>query len=331
MRVRLLTGIVLLCCVALIAPGRALSSDAVDAAFALRMDGQTDQACEQLKTLVAEQPQLGKAWYELARTQFYLMQLDEAQQSIDKAVALEPDNAQFHYLAGTVAGYRAVRTAHQPNSEDAVGRAMQRWLQELEKTVQLQPQRYRACIDLVNAYRQTPANFGGDPAKAEPLIERLESASPVDGAEARALTLDAAQRDELLALWQRTVDAHGEDAAAHAGLALATLRAGDLDKAAQHIDRAVQLDPQRSRLRLDLARTAAMRNDSDRAAAAVQAFLKTDPAPALRAFATFYLAAIERRQQHTEQAETLLKQARAIDAHVWTTMVPPPAILFEKL
>jgi tetratricopeptide (TPR) repeat protein len=336
MRVSLLTGIVLLCSAALVVPCPTLAADEVDAAFALRLAGQTDQALEQLQKLVAERPQLGKGWYELARAQFYLLQLDDAQQSIDKAIALEPDNARFHYLAGTVAGYRAVLSAHKKGHEselgDDVGRLMQRWLQELQKTVELQPENYRACIDLVNAYRQTPAEFGGDPAKAEPLIQRLESASPVDGAEARAMTIDAARQDELLALWQRTVDAHGDSAAAHAGLALAALRAGDLDEAALEIDRAVQLDPQRVRLQLDLARTAAMRGQHERAMAAAQRYLKADPAPpaALRAYATFYLAAIERRQQHADQAETLLQQARTIDPHVWTTLVPPPAVLFEQ-
>lgn len=333
MRMSLLTGMVFLCAAALATARSGSAGDAVDAAFALRMEGKTDAALEQLQALVAQQPALAKGWYELARTQFYLMQLDEAQQSVDKAVSLEPNNAQFHYLAGMTAAYRAVRKAHEPNTEEEVGRLMQQWLQELKKTVELQPDHYRACIDLVNAYQQTPEKFGGDPAKGEPIIQRLESASPVDAAEARAQNIASSQKDELLALWQRTVDAHDDSAAAHAGLAQAALRTGDLPKAAQQIDRAVQLDPAWIRLNLDFARTAAMRGQYDQATSAAERYLKAEPAPtaALRAYATFYLAAIQRQQQHRDQAESLLKDARAIDAHVWTTMVPPPAILFEKL
>jgi Flp pilus assembly protein TadD len=333
MRLSLLTGIVFLCAASLATARPGTAGDAVDAAFALRMEGKTDQALEQLQALVAQQPTLAKGWYELARTQFYLMQLDEAQQSVDKAVSLEPTNAQFHYLAGITAAYRAVRKAHEPNTEEEVGRLMQRWLQELEKTVELQPEHYRACVDLVNAYQQTPAKFGGDPAKGELIIQRLESVSPVDAAEARAQIIDSAQKDELLALWQRTVEAHDASAAAHAGLAQAALRTGDLQKAAPQIDRAVQLDPTWIRLNLDFARAAALRGQFDQATSAAERYLKTDPAPpaALRAFATFYLAMIQRQQQHRDQAESLLKDAHTLDAHVWTTMVLPPAILFDKL
>ncbi|MHB8866427.1 MAG: tetratricopeptide repeat protein [Pirellulaceae bacterium] len=126
---------------------------------------------------------------------------------------------------------------------------------------------------------------------------------------------------------------HPENAAAHAGLALALIRTGQFDPAAAEIDRAVQLNGQYSRLHLDLARALGLRGDHERALETVEKFLTTDPAPAtaMRAFATFYLAALEKRQRHAERAEALMQQARELDAHVWTTLVPPPEVLFERL
>jgi len=333
MKVSLLTGTLLFLSLALVTSRPTSAGDTVESAFTARLSGQAEEAREQLRKLVADDPSLAQGWFELARTEFYLMEFDDAQQSIDKAMALAPDSARYHYLAGTLAAYRAVRQAHEPNSEAEVGRAMQRWVQELEKTVELAPQHYRACVDLVNAYHQTPAEFGGDPAKAEPIIARLESASPVDAVEARATTIGAEKRAELLALWQRTVDTQADSAAAHAGLARAAMRAGDLDKAAQQIAQAVKLDPQHVQLQLDLARTAGMGGKYEQATAAVQEYLKAEPAPAaaMRAYATFLLGAIEGRQRHKERADELLQEARRIDQHVWTTFMPPPALLFEKL
>ncbi|MHB8861642.1 MAG: tetratricopeptide repeat protein, partial [Pirellulaceae bacterium] len=185
MKARNWTGLLLLACLAPIPPEQVPAADAVDAAYALRIDGQSDHARQQLQTLVAQEPQLAKGWYELARTEFYVMRLEDAQQSIDKALALEPDNADFHYLAGTLAAYRAVLAAKKSDAGDEVGRAMQHWLRELQQTVKLEPQNYRARIELSNAYRQTPPELGGDPAEAETITARLETESRGGGAAAR--------------------------------------------------------------------------------------------------------------------------------------------------
>lgn len=322
---------ILTLCASALASATSAEDDPVAAAYHQRMSGQAEAARQQLQTLTETQPALAAAWFELARTQFYLMQLDEAQTSVDKALEIEANNPRFHHLAGTTAAYRAVLAAKKPETRDQVGPGMQRWIRELEQTIRLAPQDFAARVELVNAYRQTPTEYGGDPAQADALLQTLETESPVDGATARAATLGD-KTDDILALWKQTVATHANDPAAHAGLAQALLAAKDSEAATAEVQRAVELDGSRVRTYLDLARIAGMRGDFADATAAVKSFLEATPAPAapLRAYGTFLLAAIEKRQQHNDQAEKLLQEARAIDAHVWTTLVPPPALLFDS-
>ena len=322
--------IILTLCASALASATSAADDPVVTAYQQRMAGHSDEARQHLQTLTAAQPALAAAWFELARTQFYLMQLDEAQKSIDKALEIEANNPRFHHLAGTTSAYRAVLAAKKPETRDQVGPGMQRWIRELEQAIALEPKNFAARVELVNAYRQAPAEFGGDTAKADALLTALDTESPVDGATARAATLGD-QTDEALALWKKTVAANANDAAAHAGLAQALLAAKEPEKATAEVQRAVELDGKRIRVYLDLARTAGMRGEFADATAAVKSYLAANPAPAapLRAYGTFLLAAIEKRQQHHDQAEKLLQEARDIDAHVWTTLVPPPEILFD--
>jgi tetratricopeptide (TPR) repeat protein len=305
----------------------------VAAALAKRLEGQAEAASASLKALLSSQPELAKGWYELARTQFYLLQLDAARESIDRALQLEAGNARFHHLAATLAAYQAVLSAKSAATRDQGEPAMRRWIEELEQVLKLQPDNHHATVELVNAYCRVPASAGGDRAKAETLIAQLQTASPVDAAAARALAQEDAKAEETLATWQTVATQRPQDAGAAAALAQAMLHAGQLQGASEQIQHTLELDPQRTRLLLDLARTAAMRGDHTRATTAVRQYLAAEPTPPapLRAFATFYLAAIERRQQHADEADKLLQQARAIDAHVWTTFMAPPEILFEPL
>ncbi|MCU0962561.1 MAG: hypothetical protein MUF48_20895 [Pirellulaceae bacterium] len=333
MRASLAIGLLLLSGLVAQGPAVGWASDEVDAAFAQRLAGQAEAAGASLQALLAHRPELARGWYELARTQFYLLQLDAAQQSIDRALQLEPGSARFHHLAATLAAYRAVMAAKRADTRDQLEPAMRRWIEELEQVRTLEPEHHRATVELVNAYWRAPASAGGDRAKAAALIARLQTASPVDAAEARALAQDDVKAEETLAAWQTVANERPQEAGAAAGLAQALLRAGQVPEAAAQIQRALDLDPQRLRLLLDLARTAALRGDPARATAAVQQYLSAQPAPPapLRAFATFYLAAIERRRQHADEADRLMKEARAIDPHVWTTFMAPPEILFEPL
>jgi len=323
--------IILTLCASAVASAMSADEDPVMDAFRERMAGRAKQAQEQLQHLTATQPKLAAAWFELARTQFYLMQLDDAQKSIDMALEINANNPRFHHLAGTTSAYRAVLAAKKPETRDQVGPGMQRWIRELEQTIALEPNNYAARVELINAYRQAPTEFGGDAAKAETMLAALKTESPVDGAVARSAVLGD-KSDEVLALWNKIVAAHGDQAAAHVGLAQALLSAKESVKATAEVERAVELDGKHIRVYLDMARMAGMRGEYEPATAAVKKFLAANPAPAapMRAYGTFLLAAIEKRQQHNEQAEELMQEAREIDAHVWTTLVPPPEVLFEN-
>jgi hypothetical protein len=75
-----------------------------------------------------------------------------------------------------------------------------------------------------------------------------------------------------------------------------------------------------------------MAGSPELARAAAEQYLDRAPgAPApLRAFARFYVAALEKRHGDPDRADELLAEARRIDPHCWTTMMEPPAVLFES-
>ncbi len=170
-----------------------VAQDDVQQACELRLQGKADAAYQQLKQHVSREAEDAGAWFELARTEFYLMQLDEAQRSVARAIELDADNARFHRLAGVLAAYNAVSKYKSPDTRAQVSALMGESLREFEQAVANDPQLLEARVALVNAYIQTPAEQGGDREKATQQVEQLEKLSAVAGTEA-ALPADRGPR-----------------------------------------------------------------------------------------------------------------------------------------
>jgi Flp pilus assembly protein TadD len=178
---------------------------------------------------------------------------------------------------------------------------------------------------------EAPAAQGGDRAAAQAHAEQLEKMDPVYGVEARCMVDDASDR-ATVKRWQAVVAAHPKRADAHKGLAKALLNADDFEQARAEIDEAIRLDPSNATLLFHLCRSRAQAGKPELARDAAQQYLDRAPAaPApLRAFASFYIAALEKRHGDAERAEELLAAARRVDPHCWTTVMEPPAVLFES-
>jgi tetratricopeptide (TPR) repeat protein len=305
------------------------AEDAAGQAHSLVLDGKADAALELLKKHVVDKADDADAWYELARTEFYLMQLDEAQATIARAIKLDPENARYHHLAGILAGYNAVRKAKSPDTSNQVAELMGQWLRESEQTVKLAPQLPDAQVELINAYIQTPPDQGGDRAKAEQLIEELKKASPVAGTKGRCLLIRDA--DEAITLWKKVVEQHPNDGAARVELAKAYMRKNETENAKEQVEEALKRDASQRSILLDFAQHAAMQNQFKLANDTYQRYLKLDPKPPvpLQATVTFYLAVVARKQQDMDKSEELLAAAKAMDPHVWMYFRPPPHVLFD--
>ena len=82
---------------------------------------------------------------------------------------------------------------------------------------------------------------------------------------------------------------------------------------------------------LNLGTTLGMNKKWTEAKSAINRYLEDDHIPAYEAYATFALSMIERGTGDREQADQLMEKAKAIDPHVWRTVMPPPEDLFTPL
>ena len=204
---------------------------------------------QSLKVLQAIQPKNGEV-YELMGRNYY-MQADykHATDSIEKAFAIEPNNAVYALWLGRAWGRRA-ETSSPFTAPVYASKARQ----YLERSVQLNPMNLEAQSDLFEYYLQAPGFLGGGLDKAEGLAQQMSRISPAEGqfAEARL----AEKRKE-----SRTAEAHLRRAVELAPhqigkiieLARFLTRQGRYQEAEQSFARAEQLAPNSPKLTFERA------------------------------------------------------------------------------
>lgn len=111
------------------------------------------------------------------RSYLALLEHKKATETLEKAVALDPDNSMLHTWLARACGHRAetsfaMTAIHYAN----------RTREEFERAVELDPSNKHALGDLLDFYVEAPGMVGGGIAKAEALLPRIEKVDPV-GAE----------------------------------------------------------------------------------------------------------------------------------------------------
>ena len=165
-------------------------------------------------------------------------------------------------------------------------------------------------------------------SKAAAHVKALEKLDPIQAARGKSLLLKT--RAEKIALWEAVAAKHPDGAAAHAELGLHYLWDYKGDPAAQHVDKALKLDPSRTDVLLRVALAHSVAKRWAPAEAALRRYLAAAPAQPgpLRAYAQFCLAQVLRRSGRGADAEAAIRKAREIDPDCWTTLRPPPGELF---
>lgn len=309
---------------------RATDLNVAQQAFQLRLAGRSDQAESLLREAIAKKPDATGLHEELARTLYYHMELDAAQQAIDKARQLAPENARCHYLAGMIATYNAIRK-YRGGDQQAVADQMKRAVDNFTQAIKLKPDYSEARLHLIQVYANNPAHLSGDKAKAKEHVRYLEKTDPVYGAQGRCSLERDAQAQVMLC--QATVTDHPQDSRAHERLGVAYMHAGDLDQASDAIYKAAALAPQRSRVLFELALSAAQKKQYTRAEKALKDWLGSTPKPPvpLQAYIHGALGQLAHMQGDVEKGRELRTQAKELDPHCWFTMRPPPECLFNWL
>ena len=138
-----------------------LSATAVDSARDLLAAGRIDDVISTLNGRSSAAPSDAESANLLCRAYLAIEDLNRAEASCKKAIALDPDNSEYHRWMAHVYGEKADHS----NFLSAFGLAG-KTRQEFERAVQLSPNDITARSDLAEFYFEAPGVVGGGQDKA---------------------------------------------------------------------------------------------------------------------------------------------------------------------
>lgn len=308
---------------------RALQEDdAVQKAFGLRMNGKADEARALLEQDLASNPRNAAALFELARTNLHiglgsprdLIETfpERVVKPIEKAVSLDPKNADYAMFAADMAFTHAYMSMKGQGGD--IKKRVEKMCDAYKSVVKIDPNRLRPMLCLVEIYAVLPEQMGGDRSKAEALAEEVEKKDAVYGAKARSLLLP--ENADRIEYWSKVLEKNERNADVLEELGKACLSGGEIDRGVKYLEEAIQADPQKDFLLLDLGRFhiyAVMRDASNKktvlpaAERAINKFIEREPIKPLKAYSFGLLAMIKRGSEEKEAIEEMREKANKID------------------
>ena len=223
--------LLLLCAIAL--------SGAVDE---LVENGHFKRARPMVEQRLKSNPNDARANYLLAKIKFAFGDLDGAVTLLEKAVALDGRNADYHALLGQMYGRQAQRAS--VFKQFGLGRKCKK---EIDTAVALDPAHLEANISLMMYLSEAPGVIGGDKKRAAAIPDELGKRDAVKEWLARAYLADEkGEREKLEEYYRKAVEAGPQSFTAHTKYAnvLLNLKPPKLDLARKHSLAAKQLNPQ---------------------------------------------------------------------------------------
>ena len=140
----------------------------------LLAEGRVDDAIASLQHRISTAPNDADSYNLLCRAYFALGDWDKGISACEKAVALAPENAQYHLWLGRIYGEKADHAGFLT----AAGLA-KKVRNEFETAVRLNPDNAEARTDLAEFYLEAPGIVGGGRDKAEAQAQKLATMDPV--------------------------------------------------------------------------------------------------------------------------------------------------------
>lgn len=147
-----------------------LFASAADTPLDLIAAGRVDDAISKLSGRINSSPNDAAAYNLLCRAYFSMNSWDRAVAACEKAVALDPQNAEYHLWLGRTYGEKADTVSF----FSAAGLA-KKVRNEFEKAVALDPKNWAARTDLAEFYLEAPGIVGGGQDKARAQADALDS------------------------------------------------------------------------------------------------------------------------------------------------------------
>jgi tetratricopeptide (TPR) repeat protein len=204
-----------------------------------------------------------------------------------------------------------------------------------ERILELKSDYKEAMLYLVEFYGAIPEEMGGDKAKAEEFVIKLEELDRIYGMKARLFILpDETDRIEY---WQSKLENNPDNPEIMEELGKDYLFAGNIEKGIDLLEQALELAPEKPTLLLDMARYYLMtmmrgQEPDEKATAKIKElfnrYLETDPISPLKAYALELMAKFYFGLNDNNEADRLRNEAIAVDPYYSKAFGLPPAILF---
>lgn len=322
--------------------GKPEAESTVQQAYDLRLQGKADDAVQMLEKIIASDSRNASAYNELARAKFHIAlgkgqaivnSITEIQALNDTAISLDPENIAYLFLQGEITFFQAYMAMQggQANMKDAVTSVCEIY----ERILELKPDYKEAMLYLVEFYGAIPEEMGGDKAKAEEFVIKLEELDRVYGMKARLFILpDETDRIEY---WQSKLENHPDNPEIMEELGKDYLFAGNIEKGIDLLEQALDLAPEKPTLLLDMARYYLMtmmrgQEPDEKTSAKIKElfnrYLETDPISPLKAYTLELMAKFYFGLNDNNEADRLRNEAIAVDPYYSKAFGLPPAILF---
>lgn len=154
----------------------ARAASAVDSAHELFNEGKYAEARAAVATEAAKGSSDADVYYWMAESDFEMHRFDDSIREAERAIALDPNNAEYHHVLAEACG----RKAEHASWFAGVGLA-KRTRAELERAAELDPHNIVVRRDLVNFYVRAPGIVGGGEQKALDEIQQVFALDPVEG------------------------------------------------------------------------------------------------------------------------------------------------------
>ncbi len=317
-------------------------------AYELRIQGKIDEAKRLLEQAISENPDNACAHYELARIKFHMAlgagnpektmsMIDNAQESIERATALEPQNEIYHLLAGHIyylQFYYGLMTGDLSKEQFA------KVIGAYETVLNIRPDYPQVALYLVELYSQIPENAGGNASEAERYAKYLDEKDDVFAAKARSILLS--QETDKVEYWQDVLNRHKGNADVLEELAKAYLGADKVEDAVSYFEKIIEIDSEKAYLFLDLSiyysfqgmqargNKELLQSCIEKGDAALTRYLDSNPIQPMRAYAIGVQAKYNFISGHQEEGQTLLKEAMMLDPHFSKATGAPDPALFTR-
>jgi lipopolysaccharide biosynthesis regulator YciM len=299
------------------APGKSVIK-----AFDVRMQGHTGEAKSILVEVLEGDTSNAFAHFEMARllTAANPFNTDSILYHCDKAVLHDPENAHFVFFRAKSAMLAAYIAMHKDDQE-LIRRMTAEACAGFHKALELDPSCKEAYLYLIDIYATAPEEYGGAIERAKELWEELKAADAL--AYARASLYFGEEDQKESTLWTSYIAEHGASAEARELLFKAYLMEDAIDSAEVIYQQLVEIDPQNTRLILDLARAHMLRvmqgkgnldEDPDQAKSYLLQYVEGDTRHPACVLAWCYgqLGRIEMFRKNKEAADGYMEKAGAL-------------------